>query len=130
MGCVQFIWGLVLIGTGFARNFETLIALRVLLGVLEAPIVPGNLLIVGMWYSRRSVVRKYLKTLMSVDMLIKKQRTTASNRPHVHRPQCVIYWPNRICHWVHRRLGQMEIFLLDHWRHDLRLVYHSSRFPT
>jgi ACS family allantoate permease-like MFS transporter len=53
MGSVQFIWGIVLIGTGFARNFETLIALRVLLGVLEAPIVPGNMLIVGMWYSRR-----------------------------------------------------------------------------
>jgi hypothetical protein len=27
--------------------------LRVLLGVLEAPIVPGNFLIIGMWYSRR-----------------------------------------------------------------------------
>ncbi|KAH6665077.1 putative allantoate permease [Halenospora varia] len=53
MACVQVIWGLVLLGTGWAKNFETLIALRVLLGVLEAPIVPGNLLIVGMWYSRR-----------------------------------------------------------------------------
>jgi MFS family permease len=53
MGCVQMMWGIVLIGTGFARNFETLIALRVLLGVLEAPIVPGNFLIIGMWYSRR-----------------------------------------------------------------------------
>jgi ACS family allantoate permease-like MFS transporter len=53
MACVQMLWGIVLIGTGFARNFETLIALRVLLGVLEAPIVPGNFLIIGMWYSRR-----------------------------------------------------------------------------
>lgn len=49
----QLIWGLVLIGTGFAKNFPTLIAVRVLLGVLEAPIVPGNFLILGMWYSRR-----------------------------------------------------------------------------
>lgn len=53
MAMVQLLWGIVLIGTGFAKNFEVLIALRVLLGVLEAPIVPGNLLIVGMWYSRR-----------------------------------------------------------------------------
>lgn len=53
MATVQLMWGIVLIGTGFAKNFETLIALRVLLGVLEAPIVPGNFLIVGMWYSRR-----------------------------------------------------------------------------
>ena len=50
---VQLIWALVLIGTGFAKNFETLIAVRVLLGVLEAPIVPGNFLILGMWYTRR-----------------------------------------------------------------------------
>ncbi|KAF4628945.1 hypothetical protein G7Y89_g9202 [Cudoniella acicularis] len=53
MCIVQLCWGLVLLGTGWAKNFETLIALRVLLGVLEAPIVPGNFLIVGMWYSRR-----------------------------------------------------------------------------
>ncbi|EHK97716.1 putative Uncharacterized transporter [Glarea lozoyensis 74030] len=53
MASVQMVWGIVLIGTGFARNFETLIALRVLLGILEAPIVPGNFLVVGMWYSRR-----------------------------------------------------------------------------
>lgn len=62
------IWGLVLIGTGFARNFETLIALRVLLGVLEAPIVPGNFLIVGMWYNRRYIwcqLRKCPKLIAS-----------------------------------------------------------------
>ena len=53
MAIAQMLWGIVLIGTGFANNFETLIALRVLLGVLEAPIVPGNFLIVGMWYNRR-----------------------------------------------------------------------------
>jgi ACS family allantoate permease-like MFS transporter len=50
---VQLIWGVILIGTGFANNFATLIALRVLLGALEAPIVPGNFLILGMWYTRR-----------------------------------------------------------------------------
>ncbi|KAE8444474.1 hypothetical protein EG329_000458 [Mollisiaceae sp. DMI_Dod_QoI] len=53
MAIAQMLWGIVLIGTGFSKNFETLIALRVLLGVLEAPIVPGNYLIVGMWYNRR-----------------------------------------------------------------------------
>ncbi|KAI9742370.1 MAG: hypothetical protein M1818_003903 [Claussenomyces sp. TS43310] len=49
MCAVQLLWGIVLIGTGFAHNFETLIALRVLLGVLEAPIIPGNFLVLGMW---------------------------------------------------------------------------------
>ncbi|VUC25519.1 unnamed protein product [Clonostachys rosea] len=52
--CVaQILWGLILIGTGFANNFASLIALRVLLGALEAPIVPGNFLVLGMWYTRR-----------------------------------------------------------------------------
>lgn len=50
---VQIIWGIILICTGLAQNFATLIALRILLGALEAPIVPGNFLILGMWYTRR-----------------------------------------------------------------------------
>ena len=53
MFVVQLLWGCILIATGFANNFPTLIALRVLLGALEAPIVPGNFLIIGMWYPRR-----------------------------------------------------------------------------
>jgi MFS transporter, ACS family, allantoate permease len=53
MFVVQLVWGVILIATGFANNFPTLIALRVLLGALEAPIVPGNFLVLGMWYTRR-----------------------------------------------------------------------------
>ncbi|KAF2023988.1 MFS general substrate transporter [Setomelanomma holmii] len=49
----QLLWGCILIGTGFSNNFPTFIALRVLLGALEAPIVPGDFLIIDMWYSRR-----------------------------------------------------------------------------
>ncbi|KAK8044157.1 transporter [Apiospora rasikravindrae] len=49
---VQLVWGCVLVATGFANNFASLIALRVLLGALEAPIVPGNFLVLGMWYTR------------------------------------------------------------------------------
>ncbi|RDW69240.1 MFS general substrate transporter-55 [Coleophoma cylindrospora] len=51
--CVALItWAFVLIGTGFANNFETLIALRVLLGALEAPLSPANFLMLSMWYTR------------------------------------------------------------------------------
>lgn len=53
MCTAQLVWGIILIATGFAHNFATLIALRVLLGMLEAPIVPGNLLVLGMWYTRK-----------------------------------------------------------------------------
>ncbi|KAI8295782.1 hypothetical protein K4K56_010501 [Colletotrichum sp. SAR 10_98] len=49
----QIMWGVILIATGFAQSFESLVALRVLLGALEAPIIPGNFLIMGMWYTRQ-----------------------------------------------------------------------------
>lgn len=47
------IWGIVLICTGFSNNFPTLVALRVLLGALEAPVLPGTFLMMNMWYTRR-----------------------------------------------------------------------------
>ncbi|ETS84343.1 hypothetical protein PFICI_02368 [Pestalotiopsis fici W106-1] len=46
-------WGIVLIGTGFTKSFPAFVAMRVLLGVLEAPIAPGNFLVMGMWYTRK-----------------------------------------------------------------------------
>jgi ACS family allantoate permease-like MFS transporter len=54
------IWVLILIDTGFVRNFQTLIALRVLLGALEAPVAPGNFLMIAMWCTRKFVFRKGL----------------------------------------------------------------------
>lgn len=53
MASAQLLWGIVLIGTGFSNNFATLVALRILLGLLEAPLAPGNFLIMSMWYTRR-----------------------------------------------------------------------------
>ncbi|KAL4967091.1 major facilitator superfamily domain-containing protein [Aspergillus stella-maris] len=53
----QIMWGVLLIGTGFANNFETFVVLRFLLGAIEAPIIPGlipgNFLVMGMWYTRQ-----------------------------------------------------------------------------
>lgn len=54
-GCFV-VWGLFIIGSGFSENFETMIAIRVILGILEAPIVPINLIIVASWYSRNNTI--------------------------------------------------------------------------
>lgn len=62
MFAAQVLYGFVLVGTGFANNFATLIVLRVLLGALEAPIVPGNFLILSMWYLRTHVLQFRLST--------------------------------------------------------------------
>ncbi|KAH8894525.1 MFS general substrate transporter [Thozetella sp. PMI_491] len=53
MMAFQILWGVVLIGTGFVSSFPAFVAMRVLLGVLEAPIAPGNFLVMGMWYTRK-----------------------------------------------------------------------------
>ncbi len=45
-------WGCILIGTAFVQSFEVLIFTRVLLGFLEAPIIPGGYLMLSMWYTR------------------------------------------------------------------------------
>ncbi|KAF4431484.1 Allantoate permease [Fusarium acutatum] len=45
-------WGCVLIGAGFSQSFVPMIVTRVLLGALEAPIAPGNFIIMTMWYTR------------------------------------------------------------------------------
>ncbi|KUJ20301.1 putative allantoate permease [Mollisia scopiformis] len=52
VGC-QLVWGIILIATGFVSNFPGLLALRILLGIFEAPIIPGNLIMIGMWYPRK-----------------------------------------------------------------------------
>ncbi|EGV64207.1 hypothetical protein PSN45_003664 [Yamadazyma tenuis] len=51
-GACFFVWGIIIIGSGFAKNFETMVACRVLLGIAEAPIVPLNLIIMSTWYKK------------------------------------------------------------------------------
>ncbi|KAK2036821.1 putative allantoate permease [Colletotrichum somersetense] len=52
MFAVMVTWGVVLIGAGFANSFVPMVVTRVLLGALEAPVAPGNLIIMTMWYTR------------------------------------------------------------------------------
>ncbi|KAI1849649.1 hypothetical protein JX266_004598 [Neoarthrinium moseri] len=52
MSGVIFLWGIILIATAYSHSFAAMITLRVLLGVLEAPIIPGGYLMLTMWYTR------------------------------------------------------------------------------
>ncbi|KAH8651416.1 MFS general substrate transporter [Xylariales sp. PMI_506] len=47
-----FIWGILLIATAYCRSFPALVTLRVLLGIIEAPVIPGGYLMLTMWYTR------------------------------------------------------------------------------
>lgn len=47
-----FLWGGVTMAFGGGHNFETMMALRFLLGILESCANPGFLIITAMWYTR------------------------------------------------------------------------------
>ncbi|KAL4955575.1 major facilitator superfamily domain-containing protein [Aspergillus filifer] len=59
MAIATLLWGIVLIGSGFVKTFSQLMACRFLLGLLEAPVMPGNMLILSMWYTRPEQALRY-----------------------------------------------------------------------
>lgn len=52
MATMFFGFGIVLIATAWVRSFPVFIFMRVLLGAMEAPIIPGGYLILSMWFNR------------------------------------------------------------------------------
>ncbi|KAL4912758.1 MFS general substrate transporter [Aspergillus aurantiobrunneus] len=50
LGGLIFIWGVVMMCTGFVQNFDSLVAIRFLLGLFEAGFLPGAVLIISKWY--------------------------------------------------------------------------------
>lgn len=47
---IMFLWGCVTIAMGWMPNYQTLVGLRVVIGILEAGFAPGVLLILSSWY--------------------------------------------------------------------------------
>ncbi|KAL4895274.1 major facilitator superfamily domain-containing protein [Aspergillus ambiguus] len=52
-------WGAVMIGFGYAPDWQTLAGLRALLGILEAGFFPGTVYLLSTWYSRYEVQKRY-----------------------------------------------------------------------
>ncbi|KAK8243160.1 MFS transporter [Phyllosticta capitalensis] len=50
IGILVLGWGIVMVGTGFVKNFSELCVTRFLLGLFEAGFFPGAILIVSRWY--------------------------------------------------------------------------------
>ncbi|GJN93243.1 hypothetical protein Rhopal_006290-T1 [Rhodotorula paludigena] len=69
LSCCVMLWGMVSLSTGFVHNFHQLLAVRVLLGLLEAPFFPGALFILSSWYTKREISFRtailYLGSLLS-----------------------------------------------------------------
>jgi len=51
-------WGLVSVGTGFVRKYQSLLAVRFLLGIMEGGLLGGMILYLSMFYRRHQLMRR------------------------------------------------------------------------
>ncbi|KAJ5118407.1 hypothetical protein N7448_010116 [Penicillium atrosanguineum] len=59
LGTIVMTWAVIMIGTGFVKNWGQLVGLRVLLGVLEAGYFPGCVYLLSCWYTRYDVQKRF-----------------------------------------------------------------------
>ncbi|KAH7367980.1 putative phthalate transporter [Plectosphaerella cucumerina] len=55
---ITLAWGILLIGFGFPQNWQTLAALRFILGILEAGFLPCCLFLISTWYTRYDLQKR------------------------------------------------------------------------
>ncbi len=55
---LMFLWGIVNMCMGFVHSYEALVALRVLLGVFEAGVLPGIVYVTSMYYKRHEYQKR------------------------------------------------------------------------
>lgn len=53
LSVIILLWGAVMIGMGFAPNFNAMAALRFVLGILEAGFFPSVVYLMSTWYTRK-----------------------------------------------------------------------------
>ena len=56
---ITLLWGAVMIGMGFVKDFSQLAAMRTVLGVLEAGFFPSCVYLLSTWYTRYEVGKRY-----------------------------------------------------------------------
>ncbi|BCS22063.1 uncharacterized protein APUU_30288S [Aspergillus puulaauensis] len=52
IGIITFLWGAMMTLHGIANNYSTILVVRLLMGVFEAGLFPGAILIMNKWYSK------------------------------------------------------------------------------
>lgn len=58
IGCSMLLWGLVSTLSGIVNNFTGMVVIRFFLGFVEAAFLPGALLILSKWYTRRELTTR------------------------------------------------------------------------
>ncbi|KAL2821335.1 major facilitator superfamily domain-containing protein [Aspergillus cavernicola] len=58
IGAVMLVWGLVSTLSGVVHNFAGMVSIRFFLGFVEAAFLPGALMILSKWYTRRELTTR------------------------------------------------------------------------
>jgi MFS family permease len=58
IAAIMLLWGLVSTLSGVVHNFAGMVAIRFFLGFVEAAFLPGALLILSKWYTRRELTKR------------------------------------------------------------------------
>lgn len=58
LSIVMLIWGMLSTVTGIVQNFTGMVVVRFFLGFVEAAFLPGSLLILSKWYTRRELTTR------------------------------------------------------------------------
>ncbi|RMJ00598.1 hypothetical protein CDV36_015849 [Fusarium kuroshium] len=58
LAAIMLIWGLISTLSGNAHNFKGMVTIRFFLGFTEAAFLPGALLILSKWYTRRELTKR------------------------------------------------------------------------
>ncbi|EKD16149.1 putative phthalate transporter [Drepanopeziza brunnea f. sp. 'multigermtubi' MB_m1] len=59
LSALCFLWGIVVIGFGFAEHWSHLVGMRAVLGLLEAGFFPGVVYLMSTWYKRYEMGKRY-----------------------------------------------------------------------
>ncbi|KAJ2906902.1 MFS general substrate transporter [Zalerion maritima] len=59
LSAITLLWGACMIGMGFVKKWEELVALRLVLGILEAGFFPSCVYLLSTWYTRFEVGKRY-----------------------------------------------------------------------
>lgn len=79
LAAITLMWGAVMIGMGFVKNFSQLAALRAVLGLFEAGFFPSCVYLLSTWYTRCM----YHNTL--IDLLHMGQDSQEYHINYIHR---------------------------------------------
>jgi MFS family permease len=58
IACAMILWGLISTLSGCATNFAGMVTIRFFLGFVEAAFLPGALMILSKWYTRRELTER------------------------------------------------------------------------